>query len=265
MTVTSRSQTRFGKPRLADARSAGRKRSQLQLRYSHPRRADARRSLGRAFVHRKNRFLAGKCSRHNTRAGGVSPPWGLLTRMQQASAHPPSAVRRTGALVSAQTCLPHPLRADARCSLRLPVADRCLIFTARGRLHTPRRADARRSRGRAFVHRKNRFFAGKRSRHNTRAGGVSPPWGLLTRMQQASAHPPSAVRRTGALVSAQTCFPHPRRADARRSCSVFGCAWQIAHFAANERRAPGAAGVSQPWETLRIHRHETRICHNIGA
>jgi hypothetical protein len=28
----------------------------------------------------------------------------------------------------------------------------------------------------AFVHRKSRFFAGGRSRHDTRAGGVSPPW-----------------------------------------------------------------------------------------
>jgi len=129
--------------RRADARLAGRKRSQLQLRYSHPRRADARRSLGRAFVHRKNRFLAEGRSHCSTRAGGVSPPWGLLTRMQQASVHTVSAVRRTGALVSAQTCFPHPRRADARCSLRSPVADRGLIFTAQGRLGTPRRADAR--------------------------------------------------------------------------------------------------------------------------
>jgi hypothetical protein len=60
--------------------------------------------------------------------------------------------------------------------------------------------------GRAFVHRKNRFFAGKRSHCNTRAGGVSPPWQLLTRMQRQSAHTPSVVRRTSALVSAQTCF-----------------------------------------------------------
>ncbi len=63
----------------------------------------------------------------------------------------------------------------------------------------------------------------------------------------------------------QVRYPCERRADARRSWCVFGCAWQIAHFAANKRRAPGAADVSQPWETLRIHRHETRICHNIGA
>jgi hypothetical protein len=45
--------------------------------------------------------------------------------------------------VSAQTCFPHPRRADARRSLRSPVADRGLIFTAQGRLRTPRRADAR--------------------------------------------------------------------------------------------------------------------------
>jgi hypothetical protein len=35
----------------------------------------------------------------------------------------------------------------------------------------------------ALVHRKNRFFVGKRSCSNTRAGGVSPPWYLLMRMR----------------------------------------------------------------------------------
>jgi hypothetical protein len=40
----------------------------------------------------------------------------------------------------------------------------------------PRRADARRSCERAFVHRKNRFFADTRAHCETRAGGVSPPW-----------------------------------------------------------------------------------------
>jgi hypothetical protein len=44
-----------------------------------------------------------------------------------------------------------------------------------------------------------------------------------------------------------------------------GCAWQIAHYQRTNVVQFGAAGVSQPWETLRIHRHETRICHNIGA
>jgi hypothetical protein len=42
-----------------------------------------------------------------------------------------------------------------------------------------RRADARRSRGHAYVHRKNRFFVGGHSHGNRRAGGVSPPWGAF--------------------------------------------------------------------------------------
>jgi hypothetical protein len=54
---------------------AGRKRPQSQLRYSHPRRTDARRSCECAFVHRKNRFFAGRHSQPHTRAGSVSPPW----------------------------------------------------------------------------------------------------------------------------------------------------------------------------------------------
>jgi hypothetical protein len=57
---------------------AGRKRPQLQLRYSYPRRADARRSCEPAFVHRKNRFFAGKRS-HRTKSGGRKPPVGNKT------------------------------------------------------------------------------------------------------------------------------------------------------------------------------------------
>jgi hypothetical protein len=61
---------------------------------------------------------------------------------------------------------------------------------------------------RAFVHRRNRFFAGGRSHRSTRAGGVSPPWyvfGMRTRLRQSGALP------------LQTRFATPRRADARRS------------------------------------------------
>jgi hypothetical protein len=42
----------------------------------------------------------------------------------------------------------------------------------------PRRADARRSCERAYVHRKNRFSPAN-TRTVTRAGGVSPPWGTF--------------------------------------------------------------------------------------
>ncbi len=67
----------------------------------------------------------------------------------------------------------------------------------------PRRANARRSCERAFVHRKNRFFDGRRSHRNTRAGGVSPPWFRKRAYKRVS----STLRTTFAR-------PHPRRADA---------------------------------------------------
>jgi hypothetical protein len=80
-----------------------------------------------------------------------------------------------------------------------------------------RRADARRSCKRAFVYRTSRSFAGKcPHRRTTKSGGRKPP--VVTINAYATAiRTPSGVRRTIALVSAQTCFPHPRRADGRRS------------------------------------------------
>jgi hypothetical protein len=49
-----------------------------------------------------------------------------------------------------------------------------VTFTLTPALVKPRRADARRSCERAFVHRKNRFFADKRS-HCNKSGGRKPP------------------------------------------------------------------------------------------
>jgi len=68
------------------------------------------------------------------------------------------------------------------------------------------------------VHRENRYFVGRRSQRNTRAGGVSQPWQLSTRMHRRSAHTPSAVRDDLVEAPLQVRYPHPRRADARRSC-----------------------------------------------
>jgi hypothetical protein len=55
--------------------------------------------------------------------------------------------------------------------------------------------------------------------HQHKSGGRKPP--VVTINANATAIPPrtpSAVPRTSTLASAQTCFPHPRRADGRRSC-----------------------------------------------
>jgi len=96
-------------PRRADVRSAGRKRSQLQLRYSRPRRANARRSCERAFVHCKNRCFAGRRSHCNTRAGGRKPPVAPINAIAtaiHAHARTPSAICRRTALLSADAHLP---------------------------------------------------------------------------------------------------------------------------------------------------------------
>jgi hypothetical protein len=98
------------------------------------------------------------------------------------------------------------------------------------------------------VYRTSRSFTGKcPHRRTTKSGGRKPP--VVTINANATAiRTPSAVRRTIALVSAQTCFPHPRRADARRSCECAYVHRECRYFSADS--PPGAAGVSQPWHDV---------------
>jgi hypothetical protein len=139
----------------------------------------------------------------------------------------------------------------------------------------PRRADARRSCERAFLHRERRYFHGERTPFTAPgAGGVSPPWDLLgmrTRNGQnhriatadAVCNPQRADGRhccsSVRLLPANDPFlqhaigiTQPRRADARRSC---GCAFVHRKNRHSFRRtivatAPGAGGVSPPWDLL---------------
>jgi hypothetical protein len=126
---------------------------------TEPRRADARRSCKRAFVYRTSRSFAGKCPhRRTTKSGGRKPP--MVTINANATAiRTPSAVRRTIALVSAQTCFPHPRRADARRSwlhtrLRLPigVSDLQQSYVTHGGLTPAAPVEC------AYVHRECRFL-----------------------------------------------------------------------------------------------------------
>jgi hypothetical protein len=103
--------------------------------------------------------------------------------------------------------------------------------------------------GRAFVHRKNRFFAGKRSHCNTRAGGVSPPW--LRDRDCNDVHQPigdSLPRLSGiALASA---FPHTT-AGLRPPLfvGVRLCIAKIVFSPANIRTPTQERGVSPAWRT----------------
>jgi hypothetical protein len=98
---------------------------------------------------------------HATRSGGVSPPWNTL-RMGTLNGQ----IHRIA--VADAVC--NPRRAEARGVER----ERSQL---QRRYSHPRRADARRSCGYAFVHRTNPLFF----RHTVvvtapGAGGVSPPW-----------------------------------------------------------------------------------------
>jgi hypothetical protein len=164
----------------------------LQLRYSHPRRTHARRSCEPAFVHRKNRFFADKRSHSNVRAGGVSPRGAHSAR-----------------------------EFDTPKFTALPLQTR---------FANPRRAHARRSCEPAFVHRKNRFFADRRS-HCTKSGGRKPPVGCIRYANSKRGNPARLPLQTwfptsGGLTPVaertrpqlQLRYSHPRRVDARRSC-----------------------------------------------
>jgi hypothetical protein len=47
------------------------------------------------------------------------------------------------------------------------------------------------------------------------------------------------------------CVTEPRRADAHRSCECAFVHRECRYFSGDRRRAPGAAGVSQPWHAIR--------------
>ncbi len=132
----------------------------------------------RAFVYRTSRSFVGKCPhRRTTKSGGRKPP--VVTINANATAiRTPSAVRRTIALVSAQTCFPHPRRADARRSwlhtrLRLPigVSDLQERYVTHGGLTHAAPVNERLCIAQVAV-----SPANVRTAEPPRAGGVSPPW-----------------------------------------------------------------------------------------
>jgi hypothetical protein len=130
-----------------------------------------------AFVHRKSRNFAGKRSHSDARAAGVSPPW-FRERACKGNRHaqaggdsPETRVAR----VSPPWVWWYRDCAGARqCVGRMSPEQ--LRHAAARAFREPRGADAPRSCACAFVHRKSRNFAGKRSHSDARAAGVSPPW-----------------------------------------------------------------------------------------
>jgi hypothetical protein len=182
----------FPQPRRADVRGAGRNRPQLQRRYSQPRRADTRCSCACAFLHRKNRILPANDRCNSARSGGRQPPRGFATATAPAFLGTATLVTPslTGTLFEQRCC-------------------KCISIG----ITQPRRADARRSCERAFLHRKRRYFHGERTPFTAPgAGGVSPPWCRCTRTQRRPAHTIGGAADNRARVCVNV-FPQPRRAD----------------------------------------------------
>jgi hypothetical protein len=190
----------------------------LQVRYSHPRRAHARRSWlcvrsslnNIRFSRHTDRMTEprradGRCSWasvHSCIAKIVFSPASVRAAIQERGASAPRGYYQRQCNGDSPT---HRWRSaeQARLDLRkrvshthggltpaAPVSARdksprtCAVsgLQARSPNHgglTPAALFRR-----AFVHRKNRFFAGRRSYTNTRAGGVSPPWEPCTRGQR---------------------------------------------------------------------------------
>jgi hypothetical protein len=159
----------------------------------------------RAFVHRKNRFSSADV-RHATQERGALAPRGTYQRECNGDPHIHRRRSAEQARLRLRKRVSHAhggLTPAALVSARDECPRTCAVSVLQARYPhhgglTPAALERR-----AFVHRKNRFFADKRSRSNTRAGGVSPPWELLTPIQRRFPHTPSAVPRTSTLASAQ--------------------------------------------------------------
>jgi len=213
----------------------------LQVRYPHPRRAHARRSCERAFVHRKNRFSPANV-RTATQERGRKPPVATLHGSTTTENHGKPALVQQSPLCGTAGRHCTEVREHTTGGLR-----RLCGTVPASALPTPT-AGSRPPLLRTCVRASQKsFFAGKRSLCNTRAGGVSPPVEAKRRCKSqprisddmraftksGGRKPPVfsldanataiGTRTLGGLPNNRACvcatsFPHPRRADARRSC-----------------------------------------------
>jgi len=135
-------------------------------------------------------------SHRNAIAGGVSPPWITKTRLQRRFPQYTDDCRR-------RTEEPQCNRSSQNHGGLVAVCD-----SPRTCVVEPRRAHARRSWARAFVHRKNRFSPADIRTANQERGALAP------RGRHSTSE--LAARKFVAL-HLQTRFTNPRRAHARRS------------------------------------------------
>jgi hypothetical protein len=213
--------------------------SPLQMRFRTPRRADTRRSCLQA------RTCAGEMAtfaihkRIYSQKRGASAPRGWVTRVRRKSQIPS---RRAFVQQHKSGDVSLPRFAEARSQCHRPVtrnttdappataiamtfassaaAVSCMLAVSplQMRFRTPRRADARRSCALAFVHRRSRNFADKRSRCKVQERGASAPRGWATVISTTFIGAPPTVSCMFAVSPLQMRFRTPRRADVRRSC-----------------------------------------------
>jgi hypothetical protein len=132
---------------------------------------------GGAFVHRKNRFFAGKRSHCNTR-GGRKPPVENITPLHIATADQ----RRYACLQPGAAGVSQPWfrkragNGNTAIVAQGRPADRPYTNAVAVTLPHPRRAHARRSLWTCVCASQKSFFRRQTFATHTRAGGVSPPW-----------------------------------------------------------------------------------------
>jgi hypothetical protein len=156
-------------------------------RFSHTRRADARRSWSNVGLCIAKIVLSPADVRAATKSGGRKPPVAPINAVATAI-HARAPTHTVGDLPTNDApvrryAFARPRRVDARGAGR----KRSQLQL---RYSHPRRADARRSCERAFVHRECRYISADPHRA-TRAAGVSQPWKNFRHGRVVSQHVPA--------------------------------------------------------------------------
>jgi hypothetical protein len=200
-----------------------------------PCSADERRAPGAVGVSRpwKTSAIAPALAIH----GGLTPAALVNMRWSIAKiAFSPADIRTANQERGASA----PRGMHSRCEL---AARKFVALHLQTRFASPRRAHARRSCEHALVHRKNRFLASRHSHRQPGAGGVSPPW--------TSFHIRTRSAEVRSIAFADAVYK-PTAGSRPPLLGTCVGALPMAPCSADERRAPGAVGVSRPWKTSAI-------------
>jgi hypothetical protein len=190
-------------------------------------------------------------TRTSTRAAGVSPPWVAETHLQHRYRSRPGTLvtcgdksggRQPAVGVGKRTCNGASTKLqqtpDGTCAVR-----RCIrVQGEHGGLRPPLLVVH------GFVHRKSRHFTGTRSRTQTRAAGVSPPWVWATHLQRRFRKVAGGRPRFVCRSPVHSRPGRTRGADAPRSCVArMHVCWGFTISGAGALANPRGAYAPRSW------------------